>query len=154
MSISMRGAGGSSFRGRFAFSAVDREKAAGCREYQIAARVQFQGNDVAGPWMPATSEIPLSYLAVALSSSSSPLPLVLISSSLRRPLPRRLPHRRRRRRVQHGKRQRLAKQIAFIAHPHARDIAVLDFHHVSGWPPDFRMTTSPGFKSMICSCIA
>jgi hypothetical protein len=29
----------------------------------------------------------------------------------------------------HGQWQRLAKEIAFIAHPHARDFAVVDFHH-------------------------
>ena len=28
-----------------------------------------------------------------------------------------------------GKRQRLAKEIAFIAHPHARNSIVVDFHH-------------------------
>jgi hypothetical protein len=28
-----------------------------------------------------------------------------------------------------GQWQRLAKEIAFIAHPHARDFAVVDFHH-------------------------
>ena len=31
-----------------------------------------------------------------------------------------------------GKRQRLAKQIAFNAHPHTRDVAVLDLHHSEG----------------------
>jgi hypothetical protein len=29
----------------------------------------------------------------------------------------------------HGQWQRLAKEIAFIAHPYARDFAVVDFHH-------------------------
>jgi hypothetical protein len=29
----------------------------------------------------------------------------------------------------HSQWQRLAKEIAFIAHPHARDFAVVDFHH-------------------------
>jgi uncharacterized membrane protein len=29
----------------------------------------------------------------------------------------------------HGQWQRLAKEIALIAHPHARDFAVVDFHH-------------------------
>src|SRR4029077_20840066 len=29
----------------------------------------------------------------------------------------------------YGKRQRLAKEIAFIAHPHARNVIAVDFHH-------------------------
>src|SRR5882724_3460948 len=31
--------------------------------------------------------------------------------------------------LKYGQRQRLAKEIAFIAHPHARNITLVDLHH-------------------------
>jgi len=52
---------------------------------------------------------------------------------------------------EHGQWQRLAKEVAFIAiHTHTT-LPSLTSTTQSGWPPDFSMTTLPGFKSMICS---
>jgi hypothetical protein len=74
--------------------------------------------------MPATSKFAQATLSRGSSSFSSSLRRLL----RRRPLP-----------LRHlgigsassstANRQRLAKEIAFIAHPHARDLVVLDLHH-------------------------
>ena len=40
--------------------------------------------------------------------------------------------------LKHGQWQRLAKKIAFIAHPHARNLVVLDFHHAKWMAAGFQ----------------
>jgi len=75
------------------------------------------GNDVAGLWMPGDVEIrSVALVVLALFVLIVFFVVVFLFVIVLGE-------------VKHGQWQRLAKEIAFIAHPHAHDIAVLDFHH-------------------------
>jgi hypothetical protein len=97
-----------------------------------AANIRFSAwgpipvNDVDGLWMPGDAEIRSSLLAGALFLFLFVFVFVVIVFVffvvflfvVRIVLGE----------FKHGQWQRLAKEIAFIAHPHARDFAVVDFH--------------------------
>ena len=149
MSISIgTGAGGSSFHGHFASSAVDRGKLRStCREYQIPRTGSNSGKRRRRAVDAGRRRIPLSRLAVVLV-----LFVFAIVSLLRRFFLFVILYRGSARLSTANGSVSRKRSPSLPIHTHAT-LPSLTSTTLSGWPPDFRMTTSPGYRTMICSSV-